>query len=100
MTPGHRLTGVRIRNDLSIRVEAVLVRKESEDSWRARLHSADVIESGDRLRFGDATENPACLLAFLDADVIEKNGETVLLSFHFTGAALDDALDRLGQIKP
>ena len=52
------------------------------------------------MRFGDASENPACLLALLDADVIEKDGETVLLLFHFTGAALDDALDRIGQIKP
>jgi S-adenosylmethionine:tRNA-ribosyltransferase-isomerase (queuine synthetase) len=100
MTPGYRLAGIRIRNGLSIRVEAVLVSKETEDSWRACLYPADLIESGDRLRFGDASENPACLLAFLDADVIEKHGETVLLSFHFTGAALDDALDRLGQFKP
>jgi hypothetical protein len=36
----------------------------------------------------------------LDADVVEKHGEIVLLSFHFTGVALDDALDRMGRINP
>ncbi|MDI9850156.1 UbiX family flavin prenyltransferase [Rhodoblastus sp. 17X3] len=34
------------------------------------------------------------------AEIIEKNSDTVLLSFHFTGAALDDALDRLAEPPP
>ena len=39
----------------------------------------------------------ACLLAALDAEVEAKGeGGEVLLRFHFAGAALDDAIERLG----
>jgi S-adenosylmethionine:tRNA-ribosyltransferase-isomerase (queuine synthetase) len=100
LTDDLHLVGVRIRKGVSIRAEVVLVAKVSEDSWRARISPADRIGASDRLRFGDVSESPACLLAFLDADVVEKHGEIVLLSFHFTGVALDDALDRMGRINP
>jgi S-adenosylmethionine:tRNA ribosyltransferase-isomerase len=100
LTNDLRLVGLRIRNDISIRAEVVLVTKKSECSWRARVSPADGIDAGDRLRFGDASKSPACLLAFLDADVVEKHGETILLSFHVTGVALDEALDRMGRINP
>ena len=100
MTRSLRLTGVRVRNETSIRVEVILVAKVGEDSWRARIDPAERVDVGDRLRFGDTSENPACFLAFLDADVVEKNGETAMLSFHFTGGALDDALVRLNHSSP
>ncbi|MGO9391975.1 hypothetical protein [Rhodoblastus sp.] len=100
MTTSRRLTGIRIRHKTSIRVEVTLITKVSEDAWRARIHPAERVDAGDRLRFGDTSENPACFLAFLDADVVEKHGETALLSFHFTGGALDDALVRLSHTSP
>ena len=100
MTTNLLLTGVRVRNETSIRVEVILVAKVSENSWCARINPSDRVNAGDRLRFGDTSENPACFLAFLDADVVEMNGETALLSFHFTGGALDDALVRLSHSSP
>jgi S-adenosylmethionine:tRNA ribosyltransferase-isomerase len=100
VTTNLRLAGIRVRNETSIGVEAILVTKVSENSWRALIHPADRVDVGDRLRFGDTSENPACFLAFLDADVVEKHGENVLLSFHFTGGALDEALVRLGHASP
>ncbi len=95
-----RLNGFRVRKDSSARVEARLHARESDNSWRARIRPAERVEVGDRLRFGDTSESPACFLAFLDADIVEKDGDSVLLSFHFTGAALDEALDRLGETTP
>lgn len=100
MKAGLRLNGVRFRNQSSARVEAILCVKESENSWRARIRPSESIEGGDRLRFGDASESPACFLAFLDADIVEKDSDSVLLSFHFTGAALDEALERLSETTP
>src|SRR6202044_3304186 len=52
---------------------------------------------GERIRFGETSESMACLLAGLDAEVEDKGeaGE-VLLRFAFTGAALDEAIERLG----
>ena len=100
MTHGLRLAGIRVRSETSIKAEVSLVTKQSENSWSARIYPADRVDPGDRPRFGDTSENPLCFLAYLDADVREKSGETVLLSFHFSGAALDDALGRLGQIEP
>ncbi len=91
-----RLIGIRARNEAQVRIEAVLISQDGENAWRARIQPAEKVEVGDRLRFGETSENVACFLGFLDADVSEKNGDQVLLSFHFTGAALDDALLRLG----
>jgi S-adenosylmethionine:tRNA ribosyltransferase-isomerase len=92
-----RLNGVRVRNETTVRVEVLLHSKAGGNSWRALIRSAGNVEVGDRLRFGDASENSACCLSFLDADIVEKIDDQVLLAFHFTGVALDDALDRLGE---
>jgi S-adenosylmethionine:tRNA ribosyltransferase-isomerase len=92
-----RLNGVRVRNETTVRVEVLLHSKVGSNSWRAHIRPAGNVQVGDRLRFGDTSENPACFLSFLDADIVEKIGDRVLLAFHFTGAALDDALDRLGE---
>ena len=58
---------------------------------------AKKLRVGERIRFGEAGESMVCLLAALDAEVEEKGeaGE-VLLRFEFAGAALDDAIERLG----
>jgi S-adenosylmethionine:tRNA ribosyltransferase-isomerase len=79
-----------------VRIEAILLARENENRWRARILPAEIVQVGDRLRFGDTSGSPACFLAFLDADIIEGNGDNALLSFHFTGTALEEALDRLG----
>ena len=100
MSPQRRLTGIRVRNEAFVRIEAVFHARESENLWRARIEQAEMVEVGDRLRFGDASENLACFLGFLDAEIVEKNDDNFLLSFHFTGAALDDALERLAEPPP
>jgi S-adenosylmethionine:tRNA ribosyltransferase-isomerase len=100
MSPERRLTCIRVRNEAFVRLEAFFHARESGNLWRVRIRPAEMVEVSDRLRFGDASENLACFLGFLDADIVEKNGDYVLLSFHFTGAALDDALDRLADPQP
>lgn len=97
MTTELRLNGIAIRDEAIIRVEALLTSQAGDNLWRAHLSPGDKVKIGDRLRFGDPSECQSCLLGFLDADVVEMSEAGYLLSFHFTGAALDDALARLGQ---
>ncbi len=93
-----RLNGVRVRGDAVARVEATLVKREGSNLWRALAKPAKRLAPGDRIRFGEASESMACLLAALDADGVERNEGEVLLSFHLDGAALDEAIERLGQM--
>jgi len=94
-----RLTGVRVRGEAVARIEATLHKREGDDRWRAFVRPAKKLKVGERVRFGDAAESSACLLGFLDAEVIEKGEEgEVLLAFSLTGPALDDAIARLGRM--
>ncbi len=93
-----RLNGVRVRGDAVARIEATLVKREGSNLWRALAKPAKRLAPGDRIRFGEASESMACLLAALDADVVERNEGEVLLSFHLDGAALDEAIERLGHM--
>ena len=97
MTSGLRLDGVRARDGAIARVEAVLVSRENDNCWRAQIRPQETIAVGDRLRFGETRESLACMLGFLDAEVAEKTDGLVLLSFQFTGPALDEALERIGR---
>jgi S-adenosylmethionine:tRNA ribosyltransferase-isomerase len=92
-----RLEGVRVRGDAIASIEATLIERVDDCRWRALARPAKRLEAGERIRFGEARESMACLLAALDAEVEEKGeaGE-VLLRFEFTGAALDEAIERLG----
>ena len=92
-----RLEGVRVRGDAVATIEATLVKRVDDSRWRALVRPAKRLKVGERIRFGESSESTACLLAALDAEVEEK-GETgeVLLRFEFAGAALDEAIDRLG----
>jgi S-adenosylmethionine:tRNA ribosyltransferase-isomerase len=92
-----RLEGVRVRKGLAASVEATLIRRVDECRWRALARPAKKLRVGERIRFGESSESMACLLAALDAEV-EDMGEAgeVLLRFEFWGAALDEAIDRLG----
>src|SRR6185312_14610112 len=92
-----RLEGVRVRGDSVASIEATLIERVDDCRWRALVKPAKRLNAGERIRFGEASESMACLLAALDAEVEEKGeaGE-VLLRFEFTGAALDEAIERLG----
>src|SRR5208283_5514346 len=93
-----RLEGVRVRGDATALIEATLIERVDDCRWRALVRPAKKLRVGERIRFGEASESAACLLAALDAEVEEKGeaGE-VLLRFHFSGAALDEAIERLGR---
>ena len=92
-----RLEGVRVRGDAAAAIEATLIRRVDDCRWRALVRPAKKLRVGERIRFGETRESRVCLLAALDAEVEEKGdaGE-VLLRFEFAGAALDEAIERLG----
>ena len=94
-----RLTGLRTRGDNAARIEATLVKRVDESRWRAFVRPAKKLSVGDRVRFGETSESMACLLGALDAEVEEKgDGGEVTLAFAFHGAALDEAIERLGEM--
>ncbi len=93
-----RLLGIRAREDNIARIEATLIKREGSNLWRALAKPAKRLAPGDRIRFGDTSESLACLLASLDADVVERAEGEVLLSFHLDGAALDEAIERIGHL--
>jgi S-adenosylmethionine:tRNA ribosyltransferase-isomerase len=92
-----RLEGVRVRGEAVASIEATLIERVDDCRWRALTRPAKRLKVGERIRFGEASESMACLLAGLDAEVEDKGeaGE-VLLRFEFAGAALDEAIERLG----
>ena len=94
-----RLSGVRVRGDAAARIEATLHKREAPDRWRAFVRPAKKLRVGERIRFGAASESMACLLAALDAEIIEKgeDGE-VLLRFDLSGSVLDEAILQSGQM--
>jgi S-adenosylmethionine:tRNA ribosyltransferase-isomerase len=92
-----RLDGVRVRGEAIASIEATLIERVDDCRWWALARPAKRLKIGERIRFGKLSESMACLLASLDAEVEDKGeaGE-VLLRFEFTGAALDEAIERLG----
>jgi S-adenosylmethionine:tRNA ribosyltransferase-isomerase len=94
-----RLKGVRVRGEAVARIEATLHKREGEDRWRAFVRPAKKLNVGERVRFGTDAESAACLLGALDAEVLEKGEEgEVLFGFSFSGAALDEAIVRVGEM--
>ena len=89
--------GVRVRGEAAASIEATLIERVDDCRWRALARPAKRLKVGERIRFGEASESMVCLLAALDAEVEDKGeaGE-VLLRFDFAGAALDEAIERLG----
>ncbi|MBV1707142.1 MAG: tRNA preQ1(34) S-adenosylmethionine ribosyltransferase-isomerase QueA [Hyphomicrobiales bacterium] len=94
-----RLTGIRVREGQSARIEATLHQRVKGDLWRAFLKPAKRVRQGERIRFGSETESGVCLLDHLDAVVEETfaNGEASL-RFAFYGPVLDEAVERLGNM--
>jgi S-adenosylmethionine:tRNA ribosyltransferase-isomerase len=94
-----RLYGVRVREENAARVEIMLHKREGADTWRAFARPAKKLNVGDRIRFGEASESTACELVRLDAEVEAKGeGGDVTLRFSFSGAFLDEAVARLGEL--
>ncbi|MCC2101560.1 MAG: S-adenosylmethionine:tRNA ribosyltransferase-isomerase, partial [Hyphomicrobiales bacterium] len=91
-----RLNGIRARGENVARIEATLIKREGSNLWRALAKPGKRLAPGDRIRFGEASESMACLLASLDADVVERAEGEVLLAFHLDGAAPAEAIERLG----
>ncbi|HYA73689.1 MAG TPA: tRNA preQ1(34) S-adenosylmethionine ribosyltransferase-isomerase QueA [Roseiarcus sp.] len=92
-----RLEGVRLRGESAAAIEATLIKRLDASRWRAFVRPAKKLRIGERIRFGQRSESAACLLGALDAEVEEKGeaGE-VTLAFAFHGAALDEAIERIG----
>ncbi len=92
-----RLDGIRVRGESVASIEATLIKRVDDCRWRALVRPAKKLKVGERIRFGETSESTACLLAALNAEVEEKGeaGE-VLLRFELAGAALDEAIERLG----
>jgi S-adenosylmethionine:tRNA ribosyltransferase-isomerase len=94
-----RLRGLRVRAGSEARVEVLLHQRLAPDLWRAFARPAKRLTVGDRIRFGDERESMACLLASLDAEVEEKGEDgDICLRFAFASVALDDAIERLGEL--
>jgi S-adenosylmethionine:tRNA ribosyltransferase-isomerase len=93
-----RLEGIRVRGEAIASIEATLIERVDDCRWRALARPAKKLKVGERIRFGEASESMACLLAALDAEVEDKGeaGE-VLLRFAFAGLGLDEAIERLGE---
>jgi S-adenosylmethionine:tRNA ribosyltransferase-isomerase len=88
------LHGSRVRGLASARIEATLVQREGEAMWRAFARPAKKLKEGEIIRF--AAENCA---ENLDAEVVSKGEEgNIVLRFPLAGAALDRAIERIGQM--
>ena len=91
-----RLTGIRSREDTSMRVEATLHRRLAPDRWTAFMRPGKRLAVGDRVRFGE-TFDRACALETVDAVVLAKgDGGEVTLGFDLAGAVLDSAIAAVG----
>lgn len=94
-----RLDGIRVRGEAVARIEVMLHKRESANSWRAFARPGKRIALGERIRFGDESESHACELASFDAEIAEKGeGGEVLLRFSLSGPALDEAVARFGHM--
>ncbi|MGA0599586.1 tRNA preQ1(34) S-adenosylmethionine ribosyltransferase-isomerase QueA [Caulobacter sp. KR2-114] len=93
-----RLSGQRVREDSVVAVEATLHRRLSPSRWTAFMRPGKRLKAGDRVSFGE-TSDRACLLAALDATVVDKgeDGE-VTLAFDLSGPDLDIAIAERGMM--
>jgi S-adenosylmethionine:tRNA ribosyltransferase-isomerase len=93
-----RLSGKRIRGELSAGVEATLIERLDAARWRALMRPAKKLAVGDVVRFGRESGS-ACLLGTLDAHVDGKGEEgEITLRFDLSGAALNEAIEAAGEM--
>ncbi len=91
-----RLSGVRVRDESVVQVEATLHRRLSPSGWTAFMKPGKRLKPGDRIRFGERADR-ACLLGALDATVKEKGeGGEITLAFDLSGPDLDMAIAQRG----
>jgi S-adenosylmethionine:tRNA ribosyltransferase-isomerase len=91
-----RLSGVRVRGESSVAVEATLLKRLSPSSWTALAKPGKRLQEGDRVCFG-APDGRACLLGALDATVSAKGEEgEITLAFDLAGPDLDAAIAAAG----
>jgi len=90
-----RLIGTRRRGETSAKIEAMLHKRLSDHTWRAFVKPAKKLREGEKISF------PADELGAgdLEAEVVEKSPDgDVVLAFSRSGAKLDAAIARLGQM--
>lgn len=88
-----RLEGLRRRGEVEAKIEVLLHRREGEERWRAFARPAKKLKTGDVIAFGKEIDNP------LTGRVLGEHSDgEVLLAFSLAGAALDQAIERLGQM--
>jgi S-adenosylmethionine:tRNA ribosyltransferase-isomerase len=91
-----RLTGVRVRDESSVAVEATLLKRLAPSKWTALAKPGKRLREGDRIRFGTLDER-ACLLGALDAMIMAKGEDSeVTLAFDVAGPDLDAAIAAAG----
>ena len=89
-----RLRGTRTRGLNSAQIEATLIERESDASWRAFARPGKKLKDGDIIRF--TASNTA---EHLDAEVVSKVGDgEIMLKFALMGEALDRAIERIGHM--
>ena len=94
-----RLNGIRNRDGAIARIDVTLHKRVDDARWLAFVRPAKKLKVGERVRFGDSSDSAVCELGHLDAEV-EAKGEAgeITLAFSFSGAALDEAIMRHGQM--
>jgi S-adenosylmethionine:tRNA ribosyltransferase-isomerase len=111
-----RLAGLRARDGVAaaaaVAIEATLIRRVDERRWRALARPGRRLKVGERIVFGpaaswraegEAIQRPAqanpCNDGVLAAEVEDKlEGGEIALRFDLSGAELDAAIDRIGQM--
>jgi S-adenosylmethionine:tRNA ribosyltransferase-isomerase len=89
-----RLSGKRMRGELSAGVEATLIERLDASRWRALMRPAKKLAIGDKVEFSRDGET-----ALLEAHVDGKGEEgEITLRFYLAGAALDAAIEEAGEM--
>ncbi len=90
------LSGVRARGEHRSVVSFNLHKRVNSSTWLAFARPAKRLQAGDRVSFGQETDN-ACLLGTLDAtvDAVEEGGQ-VTLRFDLSGPFLDESIKAFG----
>lgn len=86
-----RLFGTRTRataeGERTVAIEALLTRRDGDDTWTTLARPARRLKPGDRVAFGD-----------LGAEVTARRGGEVTFRFDRAGEALDAAIDASGEM--
>jgi S-adenosylmethionine:tRNA ribosyltransferase-isomerase len=89
------LKGIRERNGASAQMAVTLTGRLDASRWTALARPAKRLKAGDRIVFCEG--EGVCLLETLAATVEERGEEgEITLAFDFSGASLDEAIERLG----